>query len=160
MSDTLTPERIAELRAIAAAVHKDSELYSAEVNEFVLAFSPPKCLALLNAAEERDVLRVERDAYKKAKSENDERFMLERDQARAERDAALAENARLQSECDGVFTEYKLAQEAYHRCDKGIATLQAENARLRDLLTRVKRVLPPGELYEAILNALHEEETP
>jgi len=33
---------------------------------------------------ERDALRVERDAYKKAKAENDERFMLERDEARAE----------------------------------------------------------------------------
>lgn len=31
-------------------------------------------------------LRAEVDSYKKAKSENDERFMLERDEARAERD--------------------------------------------------------------------------
>ena len=35
----------------------------------------------------------ERDAYRKAKAENDERFMLERDEARRERDAALAELA-------------------------------------------------------------------
>lgn len=34
-----------------------------------------------------------------------------------------------------------------------------ERATLRSLLTRVKRVLPPGELYEAILSVLHEEET-
>ncbi len=39
------------------------------------------------------------------------------------------------------------------------ATLRAENVKLRSLLTRVKRVLPPGELYEAILSVLHEEET-
>lgn len=31
--------------------------------------------------------RAERDAYKKAKERNDERFMRERDEARAERDA-------------------------------------------------------------------------
>lgn len=36
-------------------------------------------------------LEHERDAYKKAKAENDERFMNERDQAVAERDAALKE---------------------------------------------------------------------
>ena len=32
-------------------------------------------------------LLAERDAYKRAKAENDERFMVERDEARAERDA-------------------------------------------------------------------------
>lgn len=34
-------------------------------------------------------LERERDAYKRAKQENDERFMLERDEARRERDEAL-----------------------------------------------------------------------
>lgn len=35
------------------------------------------------------------EAYKRAKSENDERFMIERDQARAERDALRTENRKL-----------------------------------------------------------------
>ena len=39
-------------------------------------------------------LEKERDAYKKAKEENDDRFMNERDQARAERDT-LAERVRV-----------------------------------------------------------------
>ena len=34
--------------------------------------------------QEIDRLRAERDAYKRAKAENDERYMLERDEARAE----------------------------------------------------------------------------
>lgn len=40
----------------------------------------------------------ERDAYRKAKQENDERFMLERDAARRERDEALAEVQRLRDQ--------------------------------------------------------------
>ena len=51
--------------------------------------------------------------------------------------------------------------------DRRIAKLEserdvalAENARLRDLLARVKRVLPPVELYAEILRVLHKEETP
>jgi len=40
-----------------------------------------------------EALVAENAAYKRAKTENDERFMLERDQARAERDA-LREQAR------------------------------------------------------------------
>jgi len=39
-------------------------------------------------------MRRERDAYRKAKQENDERFMIERDTARAERDEARARIAR------------------------------------------------------------------
>jgi len=35
--------------------------------------------------------------------------------------------------------------------------LVADNAKLRSLLHRVKRVLPPGELYAEILSVLHEE---
>ena len=42
--------------------------------------------ALAEAREAVDALVAERDAYRKAKQENDERFMLERDEARVERD--------------------------------------------------------------------------
>lgn len=45
-------------------------------------------LALLDAL---DAAERERDAYKRAKAENDERFMVERDVARAERDQARAD---------------------------------------------------------------------
>jgi hypothetical protein len=45
----------------------------------------------VKAERERAALKAERDAYKKAKQENDERFMIERDTARAERDAAVRE---------------------------------------------------------------------
>lgn len=41
-----------------------------------------------------------------------------------------------------------------------VEALVAENVKLRSLLHRVKRVLPPGELYKAILSVLHEGETP
>lgn len=37
-----------------------------------------------------DAVVDERDAYKRAKAENDERYMIERDEARAERDALAA----------------------------------------------------------------------
>ena len=43
---------------------------------------------------ETEALRRELDAYKQAKAENDERFITERNDARSERDAALAEIAR------------------------------------------------------------------
>lgn len=42
--------------------------------------------ALIHALKLATLLTAERDALKKAKSENDERFMIERDEARAERD--------------------------------------------------------------------------
>lgn len=51
---------------------------------------------------ERDALKTERDAYKKAKQENDERFMRERDEAREELDnkrgAMMLEIHRLSKE--------------------------------------------------------------
>jgi uncharacterized coiled-coil protein SlyX len=43
------------------------------------------------AIERRDAAIRERDAYKRAKAENDDRFMGERDEARRERDTLRAE---------------------------------------------------------------------
>ena len=43
----------------------------------------------------------ERDAYKRAKSENDERFMLERDEARSRAEAAEAKIARIRDAVSG-----------------------------------------------------------
>lgn len=53
---------------------------------------------LLDARAQVATLTAERDAYKRAKAENDERFMLERDEARSERDTALARIAALEAE--------------------------------------------------------------
>lgn len=54
-----------------------------------------------------EALEAERDAYKRAKAENDERFMIERDEARIERDDAEARAERaemaeavVQAACD------------------------------------------------------------
>ena len=49
-------------------------------------------------------LRAERDAYRKAKQENDERFVVERDEARAERDAAREALARVEALADELDT--------------------------------------------------------
>lgn len=53
---------------------------------------------------EVDRLTGERDAYKRAKAENDERFMLERDEARAERDALRDQLDEAEARCD-AFSE-------------------------------------------------------
>lgn len=53
--------------------------------------------ALAEARQAVDALVAERDAYRRAKQENDERFMLERDGARAERDAAREALARVEA---------------------------------------------------------------
>jgi len=110
MSDTLTPERIAELRAKA-----DEDCYKPD---YPVPVRRSVLLVLLDAAEERATLRAERD-------ESKERLSIE-----------LGWN----SGAKGVIT-----------------SLEAEVNRLRDLLARVKRVLPPGELYAEILSVLHEE---
>lgn len=83
--------------------------------------------AMLN---ERDALKAELEAYKKAKAENDERFMLERDEAR--RDVE-----RLKGECD-----------RWHRLDfntqSRINQLEAKN---KALVAALKRVLPLAESW-------------
>ncbi len=53
-------------------------------------------------------MRDERDAYRKAKAENDERFMGERDVARQERDAARADRDEFRRERDALAA--KLAE--------------------------------------------------
>lgn len=66
------------VRAELAAVDTTSEGYERRVEWKLLCARAEKAEA-------------ERDAYKKAKAENDERFMLEWDATRAERDQARAE---------------------------------------------------------------------
>lgn len=58
---------------------------------YIAAAAPDVVLCLLDAL---DAAERERDAYKRAKAENDERFMCERDAARVERDQARADLVR------------------------------------------------------------------
>ncbi len=75
-------------------------------------------------------LTQERDAYKKAKVENDERFMLERDEARNERDAA-------RDECFGLFatvnTLNRNAAESLAKLDSLTQERNILNAKLTSL---------------------------
>lgn len=66
-------------------------------------------------SERANKAEAERDAYKRAKAENDDRYMGERDQARAEADALRAEVAALRGlpESDKALVSFMLA----HRND-------------------------------------------
>lgn len=72
MTDTIPPPSPEDLELDLAAEYA----YCLRVDDQSAAGIIRRCVAA-----ER-----ERDAYKKAKAENDERFMVERDDARAERD--------------------------------------------------------------------------
>lgn len=69
------------------------------------------------AIAERDALRAELEAYKRAKAENDERFMIERDEARArlavvEPVLAKAQQWRLYPSAPGAIAELQSAIDA------------------------------------------------
>jgi hypothetical protein len=62
-----------------------------------------RMLAFANeAAAEADRLRPELDAYKRAKAENDERFMIERDTARADLERVTRERASARRQLEAV----------------------------------------------------------
>lgn len=86
---------------------------------------------------ENGELQRERDAYKRAKEENDDRFMREREEARHERDVALRElaEARPQSGCITVAGDY-WRQVHFERDESAKLAAQhaAEVARLREML--------------------------
>ncbi len=75
-----------------------------------------------------DALKAERDAYKKAKAENDERFMLERDEARRERDSLAG---RL-----GEMERDRLT--AVHRCFAAEARAEKAEGALAELTAQVE----------------------
>lgn len=84
---------------------------------------------------QRDALRAELAAYKRAKGENDERFMVERDQARAE----LAE-------CGAEL-------EAAKRWDKQAADARAE--RLREALCGIANSFPAHGDEKTWIDGVH-----
>jgi FtsZ-binding cell division protein ZapB len=74
--------------------------------------------AQLTAAESAlTALQRECDAYKRAKAENDKRFMRERDEARAERDALQADHARLRGESEKWAATARTLAGALSACD-------------------------------------------
>lgn len=94
----------------------------------------------------------ERDAYKRAKAENDERFMIERDEARHERDAAIARAEKAERERDEwrAMTEHVISDldarvdgmligaqrerdAALRRAEEAEARLALAEAELRDI---------------------------
>ena len=88
----------------AAAAHEEQlDFVSATAADTVRSQRDvPTLLAAVRAQrDEIERLTTERDAYKRAKAENDDRFMLERDEARIERDALAAEVERLNVEIKG-----------------------------------------------------------
>ena len=112
MSDTLTPERIAELRVYCEKAKRLNESGQYHAPPFGFA-TRNDMLALLAAAAERATLR-------------------------AERDAALAENARLKMEADLVVTDGDEVISRAEAWKRSFKKERAENARLRDLLARVQ----------------------
>jgi hypothetical protein len=76
---------------------------------------------VLRLRAQSDKMRKERDAYQKAKQENDDRFMIERDEARAEVDRLRASNKLISK--DGSATA-KLYQKMGERVEKLEALLR------------------------------------
>lgn len=172
---------IAEMRARATAAKEridaveEGEVDEPEFDEVVTAAAMfandaaklAEDVDALTAEVER--LTRERDAYRKAKVENDERFMLERDEARNERDAArdecfglfatvntLNRNAKesltkleaLTQERDAALLKAQILEDSAAGWQTENATLRAEIDRLRDpaLLTNLEQwdILPGG----------------
>lgn len=141
---------IAEMRARATAAKEridaveDSEVDEPEFDDVVTAAAMfandaaklAEDVAALTTEVER--LTRERDAYKKAKAENDERYMLERDEALNERDAA-------RDECFGLFTTVNTLN---RNARESLAKLDALTQE-RDALTAKLTTLEP------LIEALH-----
>lgn len=60
----------------------------------------------------------ERDAYKRAKAENDDRFMGERDEARHELEALRKEHYRIRNACNDMESELGNTEQALKRAEK------------------------------------------
>jgi hypothetical protein len=94
-----------------------------------------KASARAAAAEARaKELEREREAYKRAKAENDERFMRERDEARAERDEAR----RALRECAEVLETHGLENSEAYQLARALSGSGAEEG-------RAARASHPGE---------------
>lgn len=103
---------------VHASILKERARNEAKAHAEAEAASPSRVeaeAASPSCVEER--LRRERDAYKKAKEENDDRFMGERDRARTERDEALRACKAVSAERDRWRAK---AEETTRLLDKGL----------------------------------------
>lgn len=100
-----------------------------------LVIGPQLRAALAEARQAVDALVAERDAYRRAKQENDERFMMERDEARAERDSI----AFIHEGCAGLRRRDN--EHLIKRAEKAEAERDGWEQRFRELQTE-SRVLP------------------
>lgn len=129
----------------------------------------PVCTPRPGAAEvER--LTAERDAYRKAKQENDERFMLERDAARAEVERLRA-GMRLHGHTEGLpchhlysrcfptdesLREYRIRQREH---GARVATARAEKAEAErdELRAEINRLTTDCDVYQALLEEIRDQ---
>lgn len=99
--EAVSPAVVALLDALDAAEReRDEQRKRADIAERYGAIVAGDRLADVARAEKAE---RERDAYKRAKGENDDRFLRERDEARRERDEARADFVRFadhESDCD------------------------------------------------------------
>lgn len=92
---------------------KDCRMHSGQLNHGLCR----NCEYVMGLRTEIEALAKERDLYKKAKDENDERFMLERDEARAEA-------ATLRTQLAGVTKELGAYQDMTTKYLKAFKTLK------------------------------------
>ena len=113
----MTPEVRAELRRILTVRREQVDGLVARIAALT--------------AERDDAVRF-RDAYKRAKAENDERFMIERDEARQERDAVLARVRELEAAAQTVADATRA--EERERCARVLDAMAREAADEDDML--------------------------
>jgi DNA repair exonuclease SbcCD ATPase subunit len=100
--------------------------------------------ALAEASARCEALQRERDAYKKAKAENDERYMTERDEARSKVTELAFKNAGLEIQLENAMAE--LGRE----CNLTTAIVKERNTALSDLAAaRTERDASRAELLYA-----------
>lgn len=101
MTEKYTPEKVAEL----VTESRDRAKFLLALDEVEAHFDGQQQNVLADALA---AVSAERDAYKRAKTENDERFMIERDEARADRDRlhkAITEALAFESVLPAIATE-------------------------------------------------------
>lgn len=114
----MTPEQLDEIRERANA-------YRDAVGVLTIATDVHALLAEVNR------LTIERDAYRRAKQENDDRFMRERDEARAEIDRLCRENLNLKEMIDAGGDRFKRIENEVERLRGQLGSKDTEIQRLQ-----------------------------